>query len=518
MKQIGLKTPNLKNKSLVFRIRLICLVFLAFSSSLVFNRALAQDNSAVKALPPTPFRIGERITYNVSFDRFKNAAYAETYVVSRGKIGDKDVVELRSKLRTSEFVSAAFYLVDESRTTYASAETGLPLYIRKISNAGVLPTETINNYLVTPTFNFDWLTLIYRARNAGGTGVFTLQEDERIYSVGMQSSSAEKVRSDVGDFETNLSTVQSEFFVEKGITDFRINFSADEARLPVLIRFKTAKGEFRAEIAGVQLIEPETTEPTPTQTQTPRPQVTPKPVVTPTPYVNNQTLSAELPFVLGETLEYQVSANGKTLGIVTLQAKERKQFGVEDSLLFSAAVTGTQPGQTFLNLNDNITAKVNPETLVPMQIILKFGGANAAYNQTAVFDQKRGSALTDGVNRFDIPIGTHSLLSLAYAIRSFNLKPSKDANNPVNDTRVAVFFNSGAVVFYLRPSDAEIINLKGEKTAAQLISITTMGENSQVDALSPRLWLSTDERRIPLRLTLGVYQADLISDRLIPPK
>jgi hypothetical protein len=52
-------------------------------------------------------------------------------------------------------VSAAFYLLDESRTTFASAETGLPLYIRKIFNATVSPKETINNYTVSPTINYD---------------------------------------------------------------------------------------------------------------------------------------------------------------------------------------------------------------------------------------------------------------------------------------------------------------------------------------------------------------------------
>ncbi len=73
----------------------------------------------------------------------------------------------------------------------------------------------------------------------------------------------------------------------------------------------------------------------------------------------------------------------------------------------------------------------------------------------------------------EVPVGTHSLLSLAYAIRSFNLKPSKDASNPVNDTRVAVFLDTKAYVFTLRPSNADIINLQGEKVSAQLISIST---------------------------------------------
>ena len=116
----------------------------------------------------------------------------------------------------------------------------------------------------------------------------------------------------------------------------------------------------------------------------------------------------------------------------------------------------------------------------------------------------------------EIPVGTHSILSLAYAIRSFNLKPSKDLNNPVNDTRVAVFVGDQAFVFTLRPANAEFISLKGEKISAQLISITT--GNPQIDELKLQLWLSNDAKRLPLRLSIGAYQADLIGETKIQPK
>jgi len=96
------------------------------------------------------------------------------------------------------------------------------------------------------------------------------------------------------------------------------------------------------------------------------------------------------------------------------------------------------------------------------------------------------------------------------------LKPSKDFSNPVNDTRVAVFLGTKAYVFTLRPSNADIINLQGEKVSAQLISITT--GNPAIDVLNLRLWLSNDEKRLPLRLAAGSYQADLISEKQISPK
>ena len=488
--------------------------FFVFTLS-VWEKASAQNT--VKAQTTTNFRLGERLTYNFSFEKFENVAYAEIYTVSQGKLGERNAVELRSKFKTVDLLSAAFYLLDETRTTFASVESGLPLYIRNTSNASVMPKETINNYLISPTTNYDLLTLIYQARNAGGIGSFQLSENEQLYNVNFTPMGNERVKTDAGEFETAISNVQSNFLTEKGITNFRINFSVDEARLPVLIRFKTAKGEFRGEIASIQMIENQTeTAPTPTATPTPRPTIIPKPAATPAPYVENQPLLPELPFVLGETLQYQVANSGQRFALITVQAKERKLFREEDSLLLTATVTGTEPGNQLFNLNDTIRAQVNPDSLAPQQIELNLGSFFKPYNQTTVFDQRTGTAIFAGVNRIDIPVGTHSILSLAYAIRSFNLKPSKDPKNPVNDTRVAVFIGEKANVFTLRPSDAEIITLQGEKVSAQQISVST--GNPLIDRMNLRVWLSNDEKRVPLRLTIGTYQADLVSQTFVLPK
>ena len=182
MNKTQIQTSNLKIQPAFFRLftRFLLVLFFASTIFLVLKGVSAQNGEKSSNLSPTPFRIGEKLTYNVSFERFKNAGYAEIYVVSRGKLNDKDAVELRSKFKTNDLVSAAFYLFDESRTTFASAETGLPLYIRKTSNASVMPEETINNFLTVPTQNFDLLTLIYRIRNAGGAGNFLMQENEKI--------------------------------------------------------------------------------------------------------------------------------------------------------------------------------------------------------------------------------------------------------------------------------------------------------------------------------------------------
>jgi hypothetical protein len=177
----------------------VLLVLLAVNAFRFFQIASAQNQIRVQTLPPTLFRVGERLTYNISFEKFNNAAYAEIYAVSRGKLGEKDAVEIHSKIKTSELVSAAFYLLDETRTTYASSDSGLPLYIRKTSNAGISPKETVDNFLVNPTAYNDLLTLVYQARNASGAGSFTLQEDGKIYNVVFQNTVGKRLKTAAGD-------------------------------------------------------------------------------------------------------------------------------------------------------------------------------------------------------------------------------------------------------------------------------------------------------------------------------
>ena len=520
MSHINIQAGNLRKITTFVQAQtqlfVVCAAFI-LSGALAFGdlqNAAAQTKTKIQILPPTPFRIGERLTYNVSFANINNAAYAETSVVSRGKLGDKDAVELHSKIKTNALVSA-FYLLDESRTTFAASDSGLPLYVRKTSNVEVTPKETISNYTVNPAVYNDLLTVIYQARNAGGNGSFSFQEDDKVYNaVFVNTGRNTPFKNAAGEFETSVSTVESSFLTENGIKNLSINFTTDNARIPVLIRFRTSKGLFRAEIASVQMTEPETAvEPLPTAAPTPRPATAPKPVVTPTPYIENQPLSKELPFALGETLEYQISNGGQLLGAVTLQAKERKQYSGQDSLVLTATVAETQPNQQIFRLNDAIRAQVNPESIAPQQIELKLNGALAAFSQQILFDQKTGSAMSSKGSQIEIPVGTHSILSLIYAVRSFNLKPSKDLTNPVNDTRVAVFLDAKASVLTLRPATADIINLRGETVSAQLISIST--GNPAIDQYNIRLWLGSDEKRLPLRLAFGTYQADLVSEKNI---
>ncbi|MEO8042798.1 MAG: DUF3108 domain-containing protein [Acidobacteriota bacterium] len=496
-------------------IALACLVLTSFAAFCLTSSLRAQTISEANG-----FRIGERLTYNVSIGRFPNAAYAELFCVSRGRLGDKDAIELRAKFKTLDLASAVF-LIDESRTTFASPATGLPVYTSITQNTFGLPKETVQSFVAAPTPHADVLTMIYKLRQSGSTGSLTMQEGEKVYSVTFQAGAAEKQKTDAGEFETTLVSVQSEYFAEHGMSDVRVNLSADEAKIPVLIRFRVGKetkdktrGEVRAGLASVQTIEPEVVaDATPSPVRTPLPERTPKPVATPTPYLINQPLVPELAFELGESLEYKILSGGQQVARMRLAAKQRNQFNGVDSLLLEATFSDPRAGSPFA-AGDFLRAYVNPETLAPRQLEMKFSGSLRALSSVVKFEQE-GSAIVIGGTRVDAPVGTHSILSLLYAARSFNLKPSRDLNNPINDTRVAVFWESQPYIFTLRPSPADMVVLDGKPVGGQLVTVST--KNSALDQLSIKVWLGNDDSRVPLRFIIGGYQADLIGSSKVLP-
>lgn len=464
---------------------------------------------------PSVFPIGEKLTYSISLEKIPDIAYAEMHVVSAGKLADKDAVELRFRVKTRDVASAAFYMVDETRTTIVSAMSGLPLIIRRSGLIDGVPGEVSLDLTSSQTGNFDLASVIYAIRRGGISGTVMLEENGRPYSVSYKikgKTGRAKVTTPAGEFETTTYIVESSFLTDLGIEQFEMNIADDVLRTPVRYGFRTDKGRFNGILTSKQIIIPEpAATPTPAPSQTPAPTPSPTPIPTPTPYIKNQPLPKDLAFLLGEKLVYNISTKGNAVGKLTLWAQERSEFQGRDSLLLTAEVTEVSASTVGFSVADRFSVRVDPLTLSPQLSEVKLSGNLAWMNQTALFDPV-SSRITIGTNRLEAPFGTHTPLSLLYAMRSFNLRPSRTLSNPVNDTRVAVLWGSTTSVFSLRPSDVELKDVKGESVEAQLVNVIT--GNPQLDGLTPKVWLSNDESRIPLRFTIGTYQFDLAGNSI----
>src|SRR5215204_2912668 len=200
---------RISHRNTSIRLKVIAWSAIALASLLL--PCLTSPSRAQTIAETSGFRIGERLTYTVSLGRFPNAAYAELYCVSRGRLGEKDAIELRSKLKTLDLASAV-YSIDENRTTFVSPATGQPLYTSIVQNSFGLPKETVQSLLSAPTPHVDLLTMIYRLRQLDGSGSLTMQEGDKVYSVTFQPSGAEKQKTDAGEFDTTIVSIQSEYF------------------------------------------------------------------------------------------------------------------------------------------------------------------------------------------------------------------------------------------------------------------------------------------------------------------
>ncbi|MEO7539152.1 MAG: DUF3108 domain-containing protein, partial [Pyrinomonadaceae bacterium] len=307
-------------------VRSVVFVFVVLCVSLVASEAFAQAGSDSVVATSSRFRIGEKLSYTVTFGGFKNAAYFETAVVSIGKLSGRDAVELRSRTKTLDMVSAAFIQLDEHRIVFADPYSGIPIYIVRTDSSGAVPKDYVSDYLKEPNSNFDLLSLIYKARETAGLGTFVFSANGELRTATFVQEKPEKIKTEIGMFDTTTSIVQSDFLSQQGITQLKINFSTDEFHVPVLFRFKTLGGEFKASISAIGL--PETVVETVTPVPTPvLPVIVPKPpIATPEIYVDNRPLLPELGFQLGESLDYSVTWGGRPAGVVSLSAQERKKF------------------------------------------------------------------------------------------------------------------------------------------------------------------------------------------------
>lgn len=78
-------------------------VFVGFKTS-------AQSVETANTSTSSMFRIGEKLRYSISFGKISDAGFAETNVISRGKINGKDAVELRGRVNDRHCFSCILFV------------------------------------------------------------------------------------------------------------------------------------------------------------------------------------------------------------------------------------------------------------------------------------------------------------------------------------------------------------------------------------------------------------------------
>ncbi len=483
--------------------------------------AQSQSDLGSPPLSPAPYRVGERLTYNVSFSNFISAAHVEIFVAAHGTFFDREGIQLRARVETTGVVNAALYAINNDYITYIDPYTGLPFLAQQVLRESAKRSDRSMDF-TQPTGigaippkqrkagfpgTYDLLSAIYRLRalplSEGSTYQFTVRGDNQDYRAEIKVTGRQMIRTNVGSFNALASQIRVLNDSSANRYRIRIYFSDDERHIPVLITAQHSAGEIRAELAGSEFVKP-----APQKTDVAPPVIVagPSQPSAPVAHGNNGGALLDLPFQVGEQLNYQVflPSVSQPVGTATFQVRGHSRYFDRDGLLFTVAAQTTNAAQRLFVANDQISSYADPKTLLPFRTEMNLVEGNRRLNQILNLNQTGGQATTDSGQRIEIPVGTHDYLSLFYAIRTFNLSPPRrNAISILVDNRPRTLFVSAL--------KRETIQLGSQSIPAIQVSLTT--DDAEGDKFQFRAWISDDDRKLPLRLTaatpLGVIRADL---------
>ena len=592
----------------------------------------AQSDVAAVPFSKAPYRIGERLTYNVSFANFFTAAHVELWIAGHNTYFNRDGIQLRAHVETTGVVNAALYAINNDYIAYVAPETGQPfrtqLFRREAGTTQDISREynepagvaAIPSKARTGQFpgTYDFLSALYRLRalplTADSRYSFSMRDNDVLYEAELRVTGRQLIKTNVGSFNTVVTLLR--FPRNSSINDYKIQiyFSDDERHVPVLFTAHHPSGDIRAELAGSELpganptsaetapadvaatstqvqpapnpnMAPNTTPNVspvrpnmtpanpnannpgtskntippggipgipgipvnpnivnPTSPNTPpqgipanpnvtaplstRPNASPKttdvapgttpnrslPGTTPNAAANGAptALPAGLPFNAGEQLNFNIYLENvqQPVGSASFQVRARSKYFERDGLLLTGKAQTVGTAQTIFSANDEINTYVDPTTLLPFRFEMRLQESKRRTNQTVTIDQDRGNATTETGARMEVPVGTYDLLSVFYALRSFNLKSPKP-------NAVSLLVNNRPRTLFITFLKRETIELGGQQLPALQLSLTT--DDAQGDRNALRLWVSDDQRRLPLRITATTPSGRVRADLAILP-
>ncbi len=483
--------------------------------------APAQSRSDIASLPLNrgPYRVGERLTYNVSFSNFISAGHVELHVASGGSFFGREGIQLRAHVETTGVVHAALFAINHDYVTYVDPQTGLPFHAQQIVREPLRTSDTArtfnqpvgvtvdaSNSSTAPQPTYDFLSAIYRLRALplaeGATYRISVKGESEDYQAELKVTGRQVVRTNVGSFNTLVAQIQVTNNSRVNSYRTRIFFSDDERHLPVLITARLSAGELRVELAGIEFVKP--TVPSPPADVAGGPGTQP-PVTTPP--VSEPSDADNLPFKIGEQLNYQVflGTMAQPAGNATFHVRARSRYFERDGFLFAARAQTTNAAQRLFLADDQINSYVDPKTLLPYRSEMKLIEGRRRLTQTLTINQDHGVATRDTGERLEIPVGTHDYISFFYLARTFNLTP------PPKRNAVSILVNNKTKTLFINSIKRETIQLGTQTIPAIQVTLTT--DDPQSDKFQLRAWISDDNRRLPLRLMamteLGPVRADL---------
>ena len=499
---LSLKAPIISTLAILF-------------STLIFPVFAQNGGGGAYPFSQSPYQVGERLTYNVSYSAFPSAAHAEFQIVSRGNFFGRDAYQVRAHVQTTELVNVALFALNNEYLTYIDPTTGLPFHSEETVRDAIKSTDSaqdINQPAGTEAIppkekpvpgTYDLLSAFYRVRALpladGAEYRFSVRGDSAEYQAELKVIGRDSINTNVGSFSTIVTKVNVS---NSPLRNIKAYFSDDERHIPVLVTARVGSGEMRAELAASEIVKPPPAVVAPTRQIAVNPAPLPTPTPNPTVVVSNEAW----PFTVGEQLNYQIFVGPQTTpaGIATFQVRGRSRYFEHDGFYFTVNAQTTNALARVFVARDQIDSYVDPRALFPFRNVMNLIEGKRRLNQTMNLNQEAGSATLDPGGRIEIPVGTHDYLSFFYAIRTFNLTPNKRSV-------IALLVENQPKTVTVTAQKRETIQL-GER-AVPAIALTITTDDPEPDKYQLRMWISDDRRRLPLRISsatqLGPLRADL---------
>ncbi len=483
----------------------------------------------------SPLRVGERLSYNVSWSDFATAARLEMEVVERGIYFGQDSYQIRAKVETLGQVRSLFGDIDHQYTSYVTPQSALPHRLVSSIRQGKTQTdETVvfdqskqqatfsdESTIVIPQGTYDLASLIYAIRlrgiSEGSKQKFTALIGKDVVEFEAFFKGREQLLTQTGTYtaiQVKLTPKGRNFSNYRGF----VWFSDDTQRLPLAIKIKFSLGEMRADLTSATIavhsappsvlgkaLTDESGNPTllPDGVQN----IPGNKVGTLNPSLTTATPMPNLPFVVGERLNYDIAwANLASVGKASFEVRQQGLLGRSSVFEFYGEAATVGAARSLINVNDQASSFAAVESLLPVKTDIRLREGRRIKQTTAIYDSSNKTATLSNGTRVQIQPGTSDLLSLFYSIRSAELKLGASYKFPFLDANHRLQMIQAKII-----KQETIGGPMGTRDAVQLDILTP--EPSQT--LLAQVWISNDARRLPLyfvtRTRFGELRFQMIS-------
>jgi hypothetical protein len=220
-------------------------------------------------------------------------------------------------------------------------------------------------------------------------------------------------------------------------------------------------------------------------------------------------LSSARSFQVGEQLTYDISWLYITAGTAVMAIGDAGAEGTRPLVKLLTTAQSRPAITKFFPVDNRVESVMNPATLLPEHLIFKRREGKKKEDIEYTFHQKEGRATVvkgGTTETLEIPSGTHDVISCLYFARNeLSLQPGSSLT-------MNVFHDKKNRKVEVRVEDIETLSGPwGEVETARVLVVMPF-QGLFLNQGNIRVWFTTDDRRIPVRMKAKVVIGSIVAD------